>query len=59
MMNTFNLVQGVLNPAKVVLLFLLEKKKIMKSLVKIAFYSQVTKSRDRAIFLASPRVPLI
>jgi hypothetical protein len=59
MMNTFNLVQGVLNPAKVVLLFLLEKKKNMKSLVKIAFYSQATKSRGKAIFLASPRVPFM
>ena len=59
MMNTFNLVQGVLDFAKVVHLFLTEKKKSKTSLAENALYSQVTKSRGREIFLASPRVPLI
>jgi len=37
MMNTFNLVQGVLDFAKVVFLFLMEKKKAMTSLAKMHF----------------------
>ena len=59
MMNTFNLVQGILDLAKLVLLFLMKKKKAKTSLAEFALYSQVTKSRGRAIFFASPRVPLI
>ena len=58
MMNNI-IVQVVLNPAKVVFLFLMEKKIAMTSLAENAFYSQVTKSRGRVIFLTFPREPFI
>lgn len=55
-MNYLNLYRDA---TKVMILHLSKKQKVETSLVKNAFYSQVTKSRGKSILFDSPRVPFI